>query len=65
MSSTLRVLLLAAVIAAPLAACGNKGPLVLPDKPQEQPDKEKKKDQSANTAQPAQKTSADGAVTQH
>ena len=65
MSSTLRVLLLAAVIAAPLAACGNKGPLVLPDKPQEQPDKEKKKDLPANTAQPAQKTSADGAATQH
>jgi len=66
MSSTLRVLLLAAVIAAPLAACGNKGPLVLPDKPQEQQDKDsKKKDQPANFAQPAQKAPADGAATQH
>ncbi|HEX7916192.1 LPS translocon maturation chaperone LptM [Rudaea sp.] len=65
MSSTLRVLLLAAIFALAVAACGNKGPLVLPDKPQEQQDKDKKKDQPANTAQPAQKTSADGAATQH
>lgn len=65
MPSTLRVLLFAAVIATPLAACGNKGPLVLPDKPQEQQDKDKKKDQPATSAQPAQKTSADGATTQH
>ena len=65
MSSTLRVLLFAAVIAAPLAACGNKGPLVLPDKPEEQQDKDKKKDQPANVAQPAQKASMDGAATQH
>lgn len=64
MSSMLRVLLFAAVIAAPLAACGNKGPLVLPDKPQEQQDKDKK-DQPANVAQPAQKASMDGAATQH
>ena len=65
MSSTLRVFLFAAVIAAPLAACGNKGPLVLPDKPQEQQDKDKKKDQPANVAPPAPKTAIDGAATQH
>jgi predicted small lipoprotein YifL len=62
MSSTLRVLLFAAVIAAPLAACGNKGPLVLPDKQEQQ---DKKKDQPANGVPPAQKTAADGAATQH
>lgn len=66
MSSTLRLLLFAAVIAVPLAACGNKGPLVLPDKTPEQQQKDKdKKNSPANAAQPAPKTSADGTATQH
>ncbi|MBS0582278.1 MAG: lipoprotein [Proteobacteria bacterium] len=55
MSSTLRVLLLASVVVATLAACGNKGPLVLPDKTPEQQDKDKQKDQPANAPQPATK----------
>ena len=37
MSSTLRVLLFASVVAATLAACGNKGPLVMPQKPVDVP----------------------------
>ncbi len=41
------LILLVTVIALTLAACGNKGPLVLPDKPQEQQDKDKKKDAPA------------------
>lgn len=53
MSHTLRSFLLASAVAFALTACGNKGPLVLPDKPQEQQDKDKKKDAPANTAQPA------------
>ena len=57
MPSMPRVLLFVAVIAAPLAACGNKGPLVLPDKTpeQQQQDKDKKKDQPATAPQPAAK----------
>lgn len=50
-SPILHVLLVTAIALA-LAACGNKGPLVLPDKPQEQQDKDKKKDTPANAAQP-------------
>lgn len=55
MSSTLRVLLFASVVAATLAACGNKGPLVLPDKTPERQDKDKQKDQPANAPQAAKK----------
>lgn len=56
-------ILLVTAIALALAACGNKGPLVLPDKPQEQPDKDKKKDASANPAPPAAR--AGDATNQH
>lgn len=48
----LRTLLLVSLIALPLAACGNKGPLVLPDAAkQDQQDKDK--DAAKKTAQPA------------
>lgn len=40
---------------AALSACGNKGPLVLPDKVPEQQDKDKKKEQLATAPQPAAK----------
>ncbi|MFT3790608.1 MAG: lipoprotein [Rudaea sp.] len=46
-----------------LCACGNKGPLVLPDKPAAQRDKDEKAP-PASGAQPAQKTATDGAATQ-
>jgi len=58
-----RSIALALFVLAALSACGNKGPLVLPDKAPEQQDK--KKDPPANDTQPVQKTSADGAATQH
>jgi len=63
----LRLTSLVLATALALSACGNKGPLVLPDKTpeQQQQDKDKKKDQLANGAQPAQKTSVNGATTQH
>jgi predicted small lipoprotein YifL len=47
------MLLVLSVLAFALSACGNKGPLVLPDKPQEQQDKEKKKDAPAGATAPA------------
>jgi predicted small lipoprotein YifL len=43
----LRTLLLSLLIASSLTACGNKGPLVLPDQAA-QKDKDKDKDKSAN-----------------
>ena len=52
MSRKLFLILLVTAIALALAACGNKGPLILPDKPQEQQDKDKKNDAS-NATQPA------------
>ena len=63
MSRKLFPILLVTAFALALAACGNKGPLILPDKPQEQQDKDKKKDAPANTAQPAAK--AGDAASQH
>jgi predicted small lipoprotein YifL len=63
MSHALRSILLVSAVAFALAACGNKGPLVLPDKPQEQQDKDKKKDQPANAPQAAAK--AGDAASQH
>lgn len=65
MSRTLRSVLFVSSLSLALAACGNKGPLVLPDKAPEQQDKDKKKDQPANATQPAPKASADGAASQH
>lgn len=58
MSHALRSILLVSAIAFALTACGNKGPLVLPDKTaeQQQQDKDKKKDQPTNAAQPAAKS---------
>ena len=51
----LRTLLLASLITFSLAACGNKGPLVLPDqKPAPAPQsKDKDKSQPASTMPPA------------
>ena len=44
-------ILLVALLFALLGGCGNKGPLILPDKvPAPEQDKDKKKDQSVNTA---------------
>ena len=65
MLRTLRSVLLVSSISLVLAACGNKGPLVLPDKAPEQQDKDKKKDQPANATPPAPKAPADGAASQH
>ncbi len=49
-----------------LAACGNKGPLVLPDKtPEQQQEKDRKKEQVGNDTRPAQKTSVDSAADPH
>jgi len=62
MSRKLFLILFVTTIALALAACGNKGPLILPDKPQEQQDKDKKKDVPTNTAQPAAKA---GDAAQH
>jgi|GEM_PF-1991471 len=45
----LRTLLLSLLIASSLTACGNKGPLVLPDQAA-QKDKDKDKDKPANAA---------------
>ena len=63
MSRPASLLLVLSVLAFALSACGNKGPLVLPDKPQEQQDKEKKKDLPASATAPAA-TSADAAKKQ-
>ena len=63
MSRPASLLLVLSVLAFALSACGNKGPLVLPDKPQEQQDKEKKKDSPASATAPAA-TSADAAKKQ-
>ena len=60
MSRPASLLLVLSVLAFALSACGNKGPLVLPDKPQ---DKEKKKDSPASATAPAA-TSADAAKKQ-
>ena len=64
MLRTLRLVLLVSSISVALIACGNKGPLVLPDKTPEQQDKDKKKDQPA-PAQPTAPTSTDAAANQH
>ena len=48
----LRILILSALIALSVAACGNKGPLVLPDQAA-QKDKDKDKDKSTTPAKPA------------
>jgi len=56
----LRTLLLSFLIASTLSACGNKGPLVLPDQPAQ---KDKDKDKPAGTAQPATPKSGDAAAT--
>lgn len=58
MHRTLRLALFVSFVCFALTACGNKGPLVLPDKTaeQQQQDKDKKKDQPANAAQPAAKS---------
>ena len=56
----LRTLLLSLLIASSLAACGNKGPLVLPDQPAQQ---DKDKDKPAGTAQPTAPKSGDAATT--
>jgi predicted small lipoprotein YifL len=67
MLRTLRLVLLVSSISVALVACGNKGPLVLPDKAPEQQDKDKdkKKDQPANATQPAAQSSTDGVANQH
>ena len=65
MLRTLRSVLLVSSISLALAACGNKGPLVLPDQAPEQQDKEKKKDQPASATSPVAKAPADGAASQH
>jgi len=66
MLHTLRLLLLVSFIAAALAACGNKGPLVLPDKTPEQQDKDsKKKEPPAGPAQPAAQTPTDSTANRH
>ncbi len=65
MLRTLRFALFVSFISLALVACGNKGPLVLPDKTPEQQDKDKKKDQPATAVQPAAKASTDGAANQH
>jgi predicted small lipoprotein YifL len=59
--------LLLFVLTLALAGCGNKGPLVLPDKTpeQQQQDKDKKKDQPADAAQPAPQASTDASANQH
>ena len=50
----LRTLLLVSLIALSLAACGNKGPLVLPDATkQDQQEKDKDKDAAKKAAEPA------------
>ncbi len=54
----LRTLLLSLLIASSLTACGNKGPLVLPDQAA-QKDKDKEKDKPAN-ATPATTPPASG-----
>ncbi len=59
----LRTLLLSLLIASSLTACGNKGPLVLPDQAA-QKDKDKDKDKPASatpaTTTPASTTPANG-----
>lgn len=47
------LVLIVAATALALGACGNKGPLVLPDKAPAQPDDGKPKDRAAKTATPA------------
>ncbi len=56
----LRTSLLVSLIAFSLTACGNKGPLVLPDKTPSAP-QTKDKDKPANAAQPTPATSGDAA----
>jgi len=56
----LRTLLLSLLIASTLSACGNKGPLVLPDQPAQ---KDKDKDKPAANTQPAAPKSGDAAAT--
>lgn len=63
MSRKPSLFLLVSAIAFTLAACGNKGPLVLPDKTQEPQDKAGKKDSPASVPQPA--TQAGGAANSH
>jgi predicted small lipoprotein YifL len=56
MSRTLRQSLLVVLIATGLAACGNKGPLVLPDQtpaPAAAKDQDKSKSGAAPQAQPS------------
>ena len=64
MFRTFRLTFLVCSISAALVGCGNKGPLVLPDKtPEHQPqDKDKKKDQPAAATQPAP---TDASANQH
>jgi predicted small lipoprotein YifL len=54
MSRTSYLLLFLLSAALSLSACGNKGPLVMPDKPQDQ--QGEKKDPPADPAKPAEKT---------
>ncbi|MBS0516558.1 MAG: lipoprotein [Proteobacteria bacterium] len=54
MSHALRLTSLVLAAALALSACGNKGPLVLPDKtPEQQQGKDKQKDQPASAPAPA------------
>ena len=60
----LRSLLLCLLIASSLAACGNKGPLVLPDQPA-QKDKDKNADKDKPAAAQAPATTSGDSATQH
>jgi predicted small lipoprotein YifL len=58
----MRTLLFASLIAFSLAACGNKGPLVLPDQtPQKPAASDKDKDKPKSAAAPAPASGSDAA----